>query len=91
VLEGWGDRHNVLRAFVVGPDFDDPGQRSRRKGAQPGQKRLVLRSLSARQKVYGHIAPEANLPRAEALWTFPRQRFNQLILLIDVHERSAYI
>jgi hypothetical protein len=91
VLEWRGHGHDVLCAFVVGTDFEDPAQRIRRKGAQPRQERLVLRRLSARQKVHGDVAPEAAPPGAKAFWTFPRQRFNQLVLLRDVHVRSAFI
>jgi hypothetical protein len=91
VLEGRGEDHHVLRAVVVGPDFNHPRQRIRRKGAQPGQQPLVLRGLSAHQDVHGHIARHAALPSPKALWTLPRQQFNQLVLLMDVHGRSVSI
>jgi hypothetical protein len=90
VLEGRGNRHNVLRAVGAVSNFNQPGQRIRRKGAQPGQHRLVLRSLSAHQEVHGHIATQAALPSPEALWTFPRQRFDQLVLLVKVHMPAPF-
>jgi hypothetical protein len=89
VLKGRGQRHHKLRPFVVGTDFDDAGQRVRRKRAQPGHKPLVFRRLAALQHMHGDIAPEAALTGAEALRTFPGQRLDQLVFRTNVHSPSA--
>jgi hypothetical protein len=89
VLEGRRERHDELRAVGAVPDFNQPGHRIRRQGAQSGQQRLVFRRLSAHQEMHGHIAFKPALPRPEALGTLAGQRFNQLILLMEVHGRSV--
>ncbi len=89
MLEGRRERHDELGAVGAVADFDQPGHRIRRQRAQPGQQRLVFGCLSAHQEMHGHIAPKPALPGPEALGTFAGQRFNQLVLLMDVHGRSV--
>jgi hypothetical protein len=89
MLEGRGERHDELRAVGGVPDLNQPGHRIRRQGAQAGHQRLVLRRRSAHQEMHGHVALEPALPGPEALGTLAGQRFNQLVLLMEVHGRSV--
>jgi hypothetical protein len=89
VLEGRAERHDELRAVGGVPDLNQAGHRIRRQGAQAGHQRLVLRRRSAHQEMHGHIALEPALPGPEALGTLAGQRFNQLVLLMEVHGRSV--
>ena len=83
-------RHHK-RVALVFADFNQLRHRVRRHRAQTHQERFILRIFPADQQVHRHIAAGVRLPRAIGLDAFPRQQFDQVIFLREVHVTSGLL